>query len=399
MIKTSEELIFKDNEIIAQIPELIGYPPEEILFIDIETTGLSAKTSDLYCIGLAYYEKNHWRSCQLFAESIAQEAEILSAFASFVKDFKVLVHFNGNRFDIPFLESKFEKYLFNSPLSEPESFDIYRKIAPYKSLLGLPDCKQKTIELYLGIDREDQYDGGKLIPVYKRYTESKNADDLRLLLLHNEEDIKGMFELLPMLLYERFFKLFENLPKLSIRTDEEIDASRYYEDDFALHLPLKARKVQANYYKDYEGSQKREVYMKLALPIALPASLSGNYDGCYFKAEGNEATLRVPLYETELKYYYANYRDYYYLPKEDTAIHKSIAGFVDKAYREKATPSNCYTRKTGQYLKEWDLVFSPFFKTDYEDKDYYFDLNESMKKSRFAMSLYACHVIAHILNA
>ena len=118
-----------------------------------------------------------------------------------------------------------------------------------------------------------------------------------------------------------------------------------------------------------------------------------------FKAEGSEATLRVPLFEEELKYFYANYKDYYYLPKEDTAIHKSIASFVDKAYREKATAENCYTRKEGQYLKEWDLVFTPFFKRDYEDEDLYFDLNENMKKSRFAMSLYACHVIAHILDA
>ena len=399
MIKTSEELTFKDNEIIAKIPEMVGYPAEEILFLDIETTGLSAKTASLYMIGVAYFEKGHWRSCQLLAEDPSLEAELLREFISFVKDFKVLVHFNGNRFDIPFLENRIEKYLFESPLKNMDSFDIYKKIAPYKNLLGLPDCKQKTIELYLGIDREDQYDGGKLIPVYQRYTQEKSSEDLRLLLLHNEEDIKGLFELLPMLVYEDFFKRFRHLPTLSVRTDEEIDASKYYEDDFALHLPVKARKVQANYYNDFEGKQKKEVYMKLSLPISLPSSLTGNYDGCYFKAEGNEATLRVPLYEAELKYFYANYKDYFYLPKEDMAIHKSIATFVDKAYRENATAKNCYTRKEGQYLKEWDLVFTPFFKKDYEDKDIYFDLNENMKKSRFAMSLYACHVIAHILDA
>ena len=71
---------------------------------------------------------------------------------------------------------------------------------------------------------------------------------------------------------------------------------------------------------------------------------------------------------------------------------------MDKAYREKATPENCFTTKAGQYLKEWDLVFSPFFRKDYEDKNIYFDLTENMKKSRFAMSLYASHVIAKILE-
>ncbi|MCR5656437.1 MAG: ribonuclease H-like domain-containing protein, partial [Butyrivibrio sp.] len=246
---------------------------------------------------------------------------------------------------------------------------------------------------YLGIDREDKYDGGKLIPVYKDFTESKDPEKLKLLLLHNFEDVKGMFGLLPMLRYLEFFHLFENMPEVSIRTDEEIDDNAYdYE------LPVRAKKVQANYYKDLDGSCKQEVFMKLALPFELPSSLSGNLDGCFFKIMGKEATLRVPLYETELKYYYSNYRDYYYLPKEDMAIHKSIAEFVDKSFREKATPENCYTKKEGQYLLEWDLVFAPFFKEDYKDNRFFFDLNDNMKKSRFAMSLYASHVIGHILG-
>ena len=80
------------------------------------------------------------------------------------------------------------------------------------------------------------------------------------------------------------------------------------------------------------------------------------------------------------------------------AIHKSIAGFVDKDFREKATAENCYTKKAGQYLREWDLCFSPFFKKNYGDKEFFFDLNDNMKQSRFAMSLYACHVIAHVLE-
>ena len=37
-------------------------------------------------------------------------------------------------------------------------------------------------------------------------------------------------------------------------------------------------------------------------------------------------------------------------------------------------------------------------KEDYKDKRFFFDLNDNMKKSRFAMSLYASHVIAHVLE-
>ena len=393
MIKTSEEFLLSDNQIADVLPDLLDCKKEEILFIDIETTGFSPKSSDLYLIGVSYFQGKNWHLCQFFAESSLQEKEILENFKNLTGNFKYVIHFNGSRFDIPFLQSKAEKYNIEDPFNNLESMDLYKLIAPYKNQLGLPDCKQKTIELYLGINREDEYSGGKLIPIYKEYVENKSPELLKLLLLHNSDDVKGMFELLPMLRYDAFFSLFKNMPATSIRTDEEINDNE--QNNF---LPIRAKKVQANYYKAYDGTEKKEVFMKFTLPFKLPASLSGNLNSCYFKIEGDEGTLRVPLFEKELKYFYSNYKDYYYLPHEDTAIHKSIASFVDKAYREQAKPENCYTKKEGQYLMEWDLVFAPFFKESYNDKRFFFDLNENMKKSRFAMSLYACHVISHILD-
>lgn len=397
MIKTSEALTFNEDHIVHSLPKILGCSNNDILFLDIETTGLSLRSSDLYLIGASYYDEGTWKICQFLAEDESQEKEILKAFLDFSKDFSKVLHYNGDRFDIPYIQNKLAKHGLPDAFEHMESIDIYKKIGPYKKQLGLMDCKQKTIELYLGINREDKYDGGKLIPIYKNYTQSKNPEALKLLLLHNFEDVKGMFGILPMLQYGTFFSMFKNLPTVSVRTDEEIDADKYC-PGWEIKLPVKAVKVQANYYEDYDGKPRKEIFMKLNLQMALPACLSGNHEGFFLKVTGNEATLRLPLYEAELRYYYANYKDYYYLPKEGIAIHKSIASFVDKAYREKATPENCFTTKAGQYLKEWDLVFSPFFRKDYEDKNIYFDLTENMKKSRFAMSLYASHVIAKILE-
>ena len=394
MIKTSEGIILSGDHFVRRLPDLLNCKPEDLLFVDIETTGLSPKNSDIYLIGCGYYDSGNWHICQFFAESSDQEKETLEAFIDFSKDYKILIHYNGDRFDIPFLLAKFEKHELFNPFAHMSSLDIYKEIKTYKKQLGLLDCKQKTIELYLGIQREDKYDGGKLIPVYQDYVVSKDAEKLKLLMLHNFEDVKGMFDVLTMLRYKEFFNCLANLPKDSIKTDVEIPSS----EELLELLPVRAKKVQANYYNDIDGTQKKEVYMKLAVLKPLPSSLSGNLDGCYYKLDGDEAILRVPLYETTLKYFYSNYKDYYYLPKEDTALHKSIASFVDKDYRVKASPENCYTKKEGQYLQEWDLCFAPFFKTDYKDKRIFFDLNENMKKSRFAMSLYACHVIAHVLE-
>ena len=397
MIRTNEIIDRPKMEDIELLKSMLSCEEKDILFIDIETTGLSPKNSDIYLIGAAYKAGENWNIIQFMAESQLEEERILSAFSDFVRGFKKLVHYNGDRFDIPFLQAKYEGYKLSDPLADMVSFDIYKAVKPYKTQLGLPDCKQKTIELYLGINREDKYDGGKLIAVYQEYVATGSQDNLKLLLLHNFEDVKGMLRLLPMLYYDAFFRQFQNMPRISVRTDEDIDEGNYCSESEGT-LPARAVKVSANRYRDYNGVEKSEVFMKLRLPFELPSSLAGNLDGCYFKSEGDEATLRVPLFETELKYFYSNYKDYYYLPQEDMAIHKSLAEFVDKNFREKARPENCYTKKEGQYLIEWDLVFAPFFKRDYEDKSFFFDLNENMKKSRFAMSLYACHVMAHVLD-
>ncbi len=408
MRKTGDIITGVDEKAVDVLLEFSSLVREDILFIDIETTGLSPKNSILYLIGTGFYRDGKWQICQFFSESDIHEEEVLSAFSDFSRNFKMVVHFNGDRFDIPYLQARYQEHKLSDPFANLTSLDLYKIVKPLKQQLGLSDCKQKTIELFLGIEREDKYDGGKLIPVYNKFVETEDKTLLNLLLLHNNDDVKGMMKLLPILYFHAFFSMFRNMPGVSVRTDEEIDESRYIEslknntteeiNDILSKLPIRAKKVQANYYKDFDGTDKKEIYMKLSLALELPAPISGNVDGCFFKAYKSEATIKVPLYEEELRYFYSNYKDYYYLPHEDMAIHKSIAAFVDKDYREKARPDNCYTKREGQYLKEWDMVFAPFFKRDYNDKNFYFDLNENMKKSRFAMSLYACHVVCHILN-
>ena len=159
------------------------------------------------------------------------------------------------------------------------------------------------------------------------------------------------------------------------------------------HLPVKVTKVQANYYKDVDQRQCSEIIMNLKLPSPLPAEISYGANNCYFTGCEKEGKLRVPIYEGELKYFYSNYKDYYYLPKEDVAIHKSVASFVEKDYRRQAAARNCYTRKQSSYLQQWDILFTPFFKRDYDDKDLFFELTDELKTQRDAFNLYAHHIL------
>lgn len=343
--------------------------PMQTLFIDIETTGLYAKSSNLYMIGCAYLNDTngpaHWCSIQWFAQNYEDELNVLDAFVKFAADYRFLIHFNGNSFDIPYLQNKLEHYQLELDLNRFEGIDIYRRIAPYKGFLKLPNCKQKTLEGFLHTThREDKYTGGELIEIYHDYVLTHNENSEQLLLLHNEEDIKGMLEIVSALAIPDLFR-----------------------------LPIKVTRVQANYYRDINKKQCPEIIMSLKLPTPLPTDISYGMNDCYFSGSKEDGKLRVPLYEEEMKYFYSNYKDYYYLPKEDVAIHKSVAAFVDKNYREQAKAHNCYTRKISSYLPQWDAVFTPFFKRSYDDKAIFFELTDTLKTQREAFNSYAHHVL------
>ncbi len=94
-----------------------------------------------------------------------------------------------------------------------------------------------------------------------------------------------------------------------------------------------------------------------------------------------------------MKYFYSNYKDYYYLPAEDVALHKSVAAFVDKDHRVQAAAANCYTRKYAVYLPQWDFFTEPFFKRDYKSRDFFFELTDEMKTDRAFFSRYAQYLL------
>lgn len=342
-------------------------PLEQLLFIDIETTGFTARSSSLYMIGAAYFYSGCWRIKQWFAVNYEDELSILKDFFSFAADFTHLIHFNGNNFDLPYLLQKCEMYKLAYNFDNFEGIDIYKRISPYKFFLHTPNCKQKTLEELMGIDREDTYNGGELIGIYHEYVNKPNEEALRVLLLHNSEDMKGMLQILPLL---AFYDLF--------------------------NTPLKAKKVQSNSFVDYHGHDKQELLMKLELPTPLPLPIANLSNGCYFSGEADEGILKVPVYEEEMKYFYSNYKDYYYLPAEDTALHKSVATFVDKEHRTQASAATCYTRKLSTYLPQWDVFMEPFFKRDYKSRELFFELTEERKTDRALFSRYAQYLLSRM---
>ena len=305
---------------------------DSICFFDIETTGFSRNYNIVYLIGAVYFRNGISHYLQWLAESDSDEAYILSAFNDFLKDFHTLIHFNGDAFDIPFITERAAHLNVALDLSHLESLDLYKTARKCKSILSLSDYKQKTIEHFLGIEREDMYSGGELIDVYRKFAA----------------------------------KPFDNTV-----IDKDTDS---------------------------DGNVSLRLIAECSLPVGVPVDRHICIDNIHILIKNRTLTLVIPVISDTLKYFFKDYKNYFYLTSEDEAIHKSIAQYVDSNNRVKCSASNCYTKKTGIFLPLYDNCNLNIFKKDYSDPEKYCNADDILLKSTDNTEKYIHSVINHIFS-
>lgn len=377
---------------------IYSYIPKRVLFFDIETTGFSTVSSRLYLIGAAYFSdmdidkapntdpqdetvllQNPKKiSChvpaliveQFFAQSAEDEPALLSAFANLVQHFDTLISYHGAGFDLPFLNSC-QKRLgldFTEVYEHKNCIDLYHLARSFRHLLPLCNYKQRALEDFISYKRKDVYTGGELIEVYKNYLHHPEDALFQILIQHNYEDLTGMAALLSLYAYEYFLDGQFTVCSCNCQT-----------------------------YAKQDGTIGKEFIITCRLFHSLPAGFSCNNSIFYLHCTKNAVKFRIPVYEGTLKYFYHNYKDYYYLPNEDLALHKSVAAYVDKAHRKKATAATCYTKKTGTFLPQYQEVQMPALFMNYKDRISYFELTEQFTNSPDICKQYCMHIL-HILK-
>ncbi len=365
-------------------PLEIEYEAKKIAFFDIETTGFVAENTYLYLIGCLYINDAKLCMIQWFSEDLKEEAMVIESFFEFIKSYDLLIHYNGSGFDIPYLTKKCDMLQLNYSFKDVKSLDLYKKISPFKKIFKLNNYKQKTVEAFLKVHREDTFGGGELIEVYQSYLGKRHIENLKMsrshklndseskkvseankllntLLLHNEDDIKGLVQICPILYY---CDLFEK----------------------PFHI------VQA-------GVDDKKLIIRLKYDFSLPVRVSFGNDFIYINAYENSALITIDIYDGELKFFYDNYKDYYYLPDEDRAIHKSLAIYVDKDYRVKAKPSTSYTRKEGLFAPQFLPIISPYFKRENNDKITFVEIHTDFLLQEQNLTDYIRHILGHISKA
>lgn len=333
-------------------PNPIAMPslPKGSLFLDIETTGFQRNSTFLTILGLAWQEEDQIIIEQWLNDiGVQEEPILLLELESFLKnhpDFSNLIHYNGTTFDLPYLKTKYEQYHLPTRLDQftpaksinsagYSSMDLYHLAKKYRHFLHLPGLKQKNLEESFGLYREDQLSGQKLIQVYQESLRQKDSALMNSYLLHNREDMEGMVFLQHLLQLDSFF-----------RGDFQII-------DWAITgASVQEKKTAPLSSKDSTplDSSKELLHITLYGKHQIQPSLSYSLEGISCLFEKEKAFLEIPVCHMEARYFYENYKDYYYLPTEDRAIHKSVASFVEKEFRQKATKETCYTKKEALFL-------------------------------------------------
>src|SRR3989338_2725027 len=156
---------------------LYDFFKEDCVFLDIETTGLDFRNSDITVIGLfdGVNTKTMIKNINLNYKKLKNE----------LQRYKLIVTFNGSSFDVPFINK-----LYPSLLPDIPNFDV-RSVTDRLGLKG----GLKNIEKILGIKRSnivDKFYGGDALTLWRMYRATGDDYYINLLVEYNEYDIMNL---------------------------------------------------------------------------------------------------------------------------------------------------------------------------------------------------------------
>ena len=180
-------------------PEIKNKKFEDLLFYDLETTGLSGGAGTIaFLAGFGWIVKNRLIINQYFLHDFPGEIDFLQLINELLVPGRILVSYNGKSFDHPLLRTRF---LMNGlKLPELPEIDL---LHPSRRLWKkrLPSCRLGTIENnILGIQRIDDVPGIDVPDIYFDYLKNgrgtgKNTR-LEGVFKHHLQDIRSLAELL-----------------------------------------------------------------------------------------------------------------------------------------------------------------------------------------------------------
>jgi tetratricopeptide (TPR) repeat protein len=167
-----------------------GVAPAKWCFLDTETTGLAGGSGTYaFLIGVGRITAQGFRVRQFFMREFGEEASLLTALGEHLKEFEVLITYNGRTYDQPLLETRYRMLRQRPPFSALEHLDLLFGARRLWNL-RFDSCRLVDLEnQILGVERQGDL-AGELIPyVYFEYLRTHEIFRLVPIFHHNAIDI------------------------------------------------------------------------------------------------------------------------------------------------------------------------------------------------------------------
>ena len=178
------------HDLLATLGEMPSSAPENWAFLDTETTGLSGSIGTCaFLVGVGRITKEGFRVRQFFMRGYGEEASLLDSLARHLKNFQVLITYNGAAFDQPLLESRYRLNRAPSPFARLPHLDLLHG-ARRLWKLRFDSCRLVDLEnQVLGFERQGDIPGAMIPYVYFEYLRTKWIERLVPVFHHNQLDI------------------------------------------------------------------------------------------------------------------------------------------------------------------------------------------------------------------
>ena len=182
--------VFENSVLVAQ-----GTPAENLLFLDIETTGLSAGAGSItFLVGIGRRKGDKFTVTQYFLADFPGEREFLEILKSELNPDSVYVSYNGKCFDTQILRTRF--IMNRLAIQFERQIDLLFPVRRlWRSLIG--SCSLSNVEeVVLNIRRDGDIPGALVPEYYFQFLKTGKIELMGKVFSHHLQDILTLSTLL-----------------------------------------------------------------------------------------------------------------------------------------------------------------------------------------------------------
>lgn len=173
----------------------VDLSPEQVLFMDTETTGLRGSGTSIFLIGFARFQQDHLEMTQYVLPHPAFETAFYYHFLNDIGDDVRFVTYNGKSFDWPQIKTRHT--FVKTRVKQLPSVGHVDLLHAARRLLKpkLDSVSLKAVEAYFGHERTDDLPGFLAPMHYFQYVKERNPDILVPVLEHHHADCLSLVSL------------------------------------------------------------------------------------------------------------------------------------------------------------------------------------------------------------